>query len=489
MTQAPTAHPALDGLPFVHQQALTAGLPTAPARLAPVAQPQPQHAPAADPVFWATVRELRAKVSDRVRDDLTGRTLDAQTREQLGRHHIQQVVDEHAQELVDRRKPPLGAAVEAHLVQALFDAMFRLGRLQPLVDLPGVTDIEIYGHDKVLLLFADGHRERHAPVADSDDEMVEHVQLLAARDPDNEQAFDPVHRHLEMALPGRGRLAAAAFGVTPRPRVTIRLQHLQSVDLAMLRAQDEVDTILEAALTAAIRARKSIVVSGQGQGSGKTTFLRALCSVIPPGESVATVEDDYELYLHEEPERHHRVFAQQTFRGAGEVNARGSRVGEITAGELLRRALRHSIDRIIVGEVRDSNALLAMFEAMQAGNGSLSTVHADSAHDVVERLVGLAIRDASVSEAYAYRQIAETIDLIVFLGVQVNPDGSKTRFVREVVEPSRGENGTGVALTDVFVPNHIGRAVPHVAPSFLADLVAAGFDPSCLTTGGTWRAR
>ncbi|MCL2668320.1 MAG: CpaF/VirB11 family protein, partial [Micrococcales bacterium] len=359
----------------------------------------------------------------------------------------------------------------------------------PLVELPGATDIEIYGHDQVLVLFADGHREWHDPVADSDEDLVAYLQLLAARDPDNEQAFTPVHRHLEMALPGRGRLAAAAFGVTPRPRVTIRLQHLQSVDLAMLRAQDEIDTILEAFLTAAVRSRKSIVVSGQGQGSGKTTFLRALCSVIDPGESVATVEDDYELYLHEEPDRHHRVFAQQTFRGAGEVDVRGNRAGQISAGELLRRALRHTIDRIIVGEVRDSDALLAMFEAMQAGNGSLSTVHADSAHDVVERLVGLAVRDSSVSEAYAYRQVAETIDLIVFLGVQTNPDGSKTRFVREVVEPSRGESGTGVALTDVFVPNRASRAVPHIAPSFMGTLVAAGFDQSRLTTAGTWRTR
>lgn len=485
MTQTPTARPmlpALDALPFVHQQALTSPV------MAPAAVPTaPQRTPAADPKFWSTVRELRAKVADRVRDDLAGRALDPLTREQLGRHHIQQVVDEHAQELVDRRQPPLGGAVEAHLVQALFDAMFRLGRLQPLVDLPGATDIEIYGNDRVLVLFADGHREWREPVADSDEDLVAYIQLLAARDPDNEQAFTPVHRHLEMTLPGRGRLAAAAFGVTPRPRVTIRLQHLQGVDLAMLRAQDEVDTILEAFLTAAVRARKSIVVSGQGQGSGKTTFLRALCSVIPPGESLATVEDDYELYLHEELDRHHRVFAQQTFRGAGEIDARGNRAGEITAGELLRRALRHTIDRIIVGEVRDSDALLAMFEAMQAGNGSLSTVHADSAHDVVERLVGLVIRDSSVSESYAYRQVAETIDLIVFLGVQINPDGSKTRFVREIVEPSRGENGTGVALTDVFVPNHIGRAVPNVAPSFLSELVAAGFDQSCLTTGGTWR--
>ncbi|MCL2422300.1 MAG: CpaF/VirB11 family protein [Micrococcales bacterium] len=482
MTAVPT-HVALNVLPFVHQPILTGPLETEPVP----AQAGSAYTPGTDATFWASVRELRAKVSDRVRDELGSRALDTATREQLGRHHIQQVVDEHAQELVDRRKPPLGATVEAHLVQVLFDAMFRLGRLQPLVDLPGATDIEIYGHDRVLVLFADGHREWHRPVADSDEDLVAYLQLLAAREPDNEQAFTPVHRHLEMALPGRGRLAAAAFGVTPRPRVTIRLQHLQSVDLAMLRAQDEIDTILEGFLTAAVRARRSIVVSGQGQGSGKTTFLRALCSAIDPGESVATVEDDYELFLHEEPDRHHRVFAQQTFHGAGEVDVRGGRAGQLTAGELLRRALRHTIDRIIVGEVRDSDALLAMFEAMQAGNGSLSTVHADSANDVVERLVGLAVRDSSVSETYAYRQVAETIDLIVFLGVQLNPDGSKTRFVREIVEPSRGESGTGVALTDVFVPNRAGRAVPHIAPSFISSLVAAGFDQSCLNTGGTWR--
>lgn len=472
-------------VPFLAQP--SASPHTNPALPPVVSQPAPVALTNAE--MNRTLRALRGDVAKRMREQTAGRSLDRTSREEAGRALIQAVLVDHADTLVDQHRPPLGDATRTHLAQRLFDAIFRLGPLQPFVDLPGATDIEIYGHERVLVLFADGRAQWYGPIAESDDELVEFLQLLASRDAHNERAFTPSHPHLEMALPGRGRLAAVGFAPTQgRVRVTIRLQHLKNVDLAMLREQDEIDTVLERFLTAAVAARKSIIVSGLGQGSGKTTFLRGLCAAIPPHESIATAEDTYELYLQDDPARHHRVLAQQAFAGAGETDATGRTVGQIPINRLMKTSLRHNISRIVVGEVREPTELLAMFDAMQMGNGSMSTIHADSARDVVERLVGLAVRDAN--EAYAYRQIAATIDLIVFLGVETNPDGSKTRYVREVVEPSRGEPGQPVAVTDVFLPGPGGRAVPNVAPSFLPDLVAAGFDPHLLTAAAsTWRAR
>ena len=128
-----------------------------------------------------------------------------------------------------------------------------------------------------------------------------------------------------------------------------------------------------------------------------------------------------------------------------------------------------------------------MFEAMQAGNGSMTTIHANSARDVVERLVGLAVRDVSVGEAYAYRQIAATIDLVVFLGVHVDPQTRRRfRYVREIIEPTRGEGGQ-VAITDVFVPGPDGRAVPRSFPSSMDRIVAAGFERAWFNPAAAWR--
>lgn len=481
-TQQWNAQPGLAQLPYLAQQPRHVQPSSMP--LAAVA-PTPRAAAPTDDELWATVRTLRSTVADLIQAEK--RPMDQADREQLGRAFIQTALREHQQSRVDRHQPPLGAEAEHTIGQRIHNAIFGLGRLQPLVDLPGAVDIEIYGCDRVHVLFADGHREWGPPVAGSDAELILDLQILAARDPHNERPFSPAHPFLEMPLPNRGRLAAVAFAPTRRPRVTIRLQHLRNVDLAQLREQDEIDTVLEQFLASAVLARKTIVVSGQGQGSGKTTLLRALCAAIPAHESVATIEDTYELWLGDDPARHPRVTDMQAFAGAGETDGSGHPKGRITTDELLRRSLRHNIDRIIVGEVREPGELLAMFAALQAGNGSMSTIHADSAHDVVERLVGLAVRDASVGENYAYRQIAATIDLIVFLGVQTNPDGSKTRYIREIIEPTRGEGTSPVATTDLFVPGPAGRAVPNIAPSFMPDLAAVGFNPALMATRGTWR--
>jgi Flp pilus assembly CpaF family ATPase len=442
---------------------------------------------AADAEFWRTVTALRQKVAELQAGSLVGQRLDRASREELGRAHIQSVVRDHSDTMLENGQPGFEPRYEARLVKALFDAMFRLGRLQTLVEREGVVNIEITGHDRVLLLFADGHREWAPPIADSNADLINFLQFLASRDPeDNEVSFTRSNPHLELRLPGRIRLTADAW-TTPVPCVSIRLQHLKHVDMAMLRQAGTIDHVLEQFLSAAVRARKSIVVSGQGQGSGKTTLLRALASAIDPWERLATIETDYELYLHEEVEHHPRVVAYETRRGTGELTAAGTRVGEISASELLRGSLRQNADRVLVGEVR-GDEIVAMFEAMQGGNGSMSTVHADSARDVVDRLVGLTVKDSRLSETYAYRAIASSIDLIVYLSVETRPDGRRDRYVSQVIEVTRGERENPAGqITTVFVPGPTGRAVPKDPPSYMDDLVRAGFDWSLFNhTAGTW---
>lgn len=135
-----------------------------------------------------------------------------------------------------------------------------------------------------------------------------------------------------------------------------------------------------------------------------------------------------------------------------------------------------------------------MFQAMQMGNGSFSTIHANSAEDVIERLVTCAVQDSTVSETFAYRQVGQHIDLIVFLGAWFDPrTRRRDRFVKEVIEVSLGEEGSGrrISVNHLFRPGPDGRAVPTgIQPSFIDDLTAAGFDPTLLQhTGGMWQPR
>jgi type IV secretory pathway ATPase VirB11/archaellum biosynthesis ATPase len=446
---------------------------------------QPGNPRLRDSEFWRQVNSLRGEVSARLTTALATRELDEEQREALGQELIQQVVRDHNDALLSGGQRNWTPEYQVEVTRALFDALFRLGRLQPLIDTPDVENIEITGTAPVLMLMGDGRRAYAEPIADSDAELIDFLQFLAARDPANERSFTRANPFLNLDLPGRVRLAAVGW-VVPWPRVTIRLQRLQSVDLELLRRNDTIDAVLAEFLTAAVRARKSIVVSGQGQGSGKTTLLRALCAGLDSWESIATIETDYELYLHLEPEKHKRVVALRTREGSGEMNTSGRRVGEINTNVNVYESLRHNISRIIVGEVRGPE-IVSMFQAMQMGNGSLSTVHADGARDVVERLVGMAVQDSTLSETYAYRQVAQSVDLIVFLRVDVGADGLRRRYVSEVIEVTRGEAGNPVAITDVFEPGPNGRAVPKTTPSFLADLEAEGFDAGLLNyRDGLW---
>jgi pilus assembly protein CpaF len=252
-----------------------------------------------------------------------------------------------------------------------------------------------------------------------------------------------------------------------------------------LREANTIDHVLQEFLSAAIRARKSVVISG-AQASGKTTFTRALAGEIDPWESVATLETERELYLNE-LDRPRKVIDIQARPGSGEFGANGRRAGEITQEELLEDSLRLNLDRLIVGEVRGPEAM-AMFKAMQSGAGSISTIHAANARDTIERLI-TCVLSAHSNEAYAARLVASHIDLIVHLSAWADPQtGRRRRVVDEVIEVQSGEGGRP-AVNVLFRADAYGRAVPATPPSFLEDLVRAGFDRTLLEHhAGTWTA-
>ena len=139
--------------------------------------------------------------------------------------------------------------------QAVFDALFGLGRLQPLVDDERVENIEITGCDQVLLEYTDGTLRPGPPVAETDQELIDFLVFLASRSEVNARPFSEAQPRLHMRLDGGARLAATAW-VTPRPSMVIRRHRLREITLEDLSERGMLDPTAVSFLRAAVRAKK-----------------------------------------------------------------------------------------------------------------------------------------------------------------------------------------------------------------------------------------
>lgn len=443
-----------------------------------------------DAVDWALVSELRSQASERLSQAVAAERgrLDKISQEELGRAIVLDLIESSMAEAVNTGTLAWSTAEQAALAKAVFDSLFRLGRLQPLVDDDRVENIIIAGHDKVRLELIDGTLIPGPPVADSDEELVDFLVFLASRSEVNARSFSEAEPRLHLRLDGGSRLAAAAW-VTPRPSVVIRRHRLMQVTLDDLVARDMLTRVAASFLRAAVRARKSIVVSGC-QGAGKTTLVRALCAEIDSLEALGTFETEYELHLDQLP-HHEIVHAWEARPGSGERGPDGKHAGEFTLDEALTDSFRFNLSRQIVGEVR-GREIWAMIKAMESGTGSISTTHASDAIAAVRKLVTCAMEAGShVTQTLATSKLAATLDLIVHLDLRTTTGpGTSTRVrrVAEIVAIETGERETGFATTHVFEAGPDGVAVPCVLPDAYQSLTAYGFDlPGYLAAQGVPR--
>ncbi|HWJ54411.1 MAG TPA: CpaF/VirB11 family protein, partial [Propionibacteriaceae bacterium] len=372
----------------------------------------------------------------------TGRPLTGDDRLLLGRATIRRIVGDHVRALHRDGAELWSPAQEQAYVTAVEDAVFGYGRLQPLLQLPDVENIEIHGWNSVVVQYGDGRRETMPPVADSDDELIEAIRFLG-QNSEPSRPFDDTHPTLTLALGERFRLHAIGFGLSYRPSVVIRQHILTDVSLAQLAEGGLMPYAVAEFLDAAILARKSMVISGD-QGAGKTTLLRALINSIPANERFGTLETDYELMTHLQPGREN-ILALQARVGHGETSG-GTRVGDVTISDLVPEALRQNLSRLVVGEVRGGEAG-AMFEAMQAGTGTLSTTHSHSAESTMDRLASRVAQGGVLSVEEAYRQIAHNIHLFIYVRLvdETWKGGSRRRYISEIRQVTRAiENGRPV---------------------------------------------
>jgi len=425
------------------------------------------------------VTRLREEVADvlarqRRQDVVDGiAPMTAEDERQFARAVIGRVLDNWARsELAAGRVPP-DSAEEQELADGIHAALFGVGRLQPLLDDPDVENIDINGCDNVFIGYADGREERALPVADNDDELVELVQILGAYSGLTSRPFDTANPQLDIRLPDGSRLSAV-MGVCQRPSLSIRKARISRASLDMLVDYGSISPELAAFLSAAVRARKNIMIAG-ATNAGKTTLLRALANEIDPSERLITVERALELGLGEFADLHPNVVAFEERL----PNSEGQ--GAIHMAELVRRSLRMNPSRVIVGEVL-GDEIVTMLNAMSQGNdGSLSTIHANSSIEVFNRICTYAIQSQERLPTDATMMlIAGAIDFVVFVERR-NEYGHGGRL-RRVISSVREVNGVDgrVLSSEVFASGQDHRAVPAAPISCLDELVAAGYRPQMI---------
>ncbi len=344
--------------------------------------------------------------------------------------------------------------------QALLDELTGYGPITPMLRDDTVDEVMVNGPDRIFVERAGRLYETGARFF-NDRHLITIIQRIV----------EPLGRHVDEAspmvdarLPDGSRVNAVIPPLAlDGSSVTIRKfskRKLTTDDLIRFGSMTEDIALF---LEEAVRARQNIVVSG-GTGSGKTTLLNVLSQFIPHSERLVTIEDSAELKLS------HRNIVRMEARPA---NIEGR--GRIAIRDLVINALRMRPDRIVVGECRGPEAL-DMLQAMNTGHdGSLTTVHANTARDALSRLENMVMMAGFELPSAAIReQISSAVNLVV----QQNrlPDGS-----RKIVQISEitGREGATILMQDIFVFEQTGFSETGRVEG---RLVATGNIPSFIET-------
>ncbi len=308
------------------------------------------------------------------------------------------------------------------LTSALCDTVLGTAQLGPLLRQGHrYSDFHINGAENV---FAKerltGRMVALDPIVESEDELIDLVKKLIRAYAPGEPRFDAGSPAVDIQLPDGERVHAMRNVVDPPVVLAIRIPDFSIESISDLIDNDTIDIEMARFLLAAVAARMNIIVAG-GTGSGKTTLLRVLLNEVDPMERIVTIEDLRELHLSRFPKRNPNVWSAESVK----PNVDGQ--GEVTVNYLLRESLRQDPDRIVVGEVRGPEAL-EMFKAMSTGNeGSMCSIHARSASNIVSRLIQC-IPDRHPSQVCI--EIANSVDLFVHL--VRSPTGPRITSILEV---------------------------------------------------------
>jgi pilus assembly protein CpaF len=380
---------------------------------------------------------------------------------------------------------------EVSLARAVDNQINGVGRLQSLLDIPGVEDIYIRGAEPVVLRMADQRVLLSDPIADTAEELFSQVQFLAAYHGSRERAFSPANPSLEMGLPDGSRLAAVCDN-SPWPIVTIRRHPFVDITLDDMVEMGSITASMRRFLGACVRARRTIVVSGM-PAAGKTVMLRALTRELDDYVRFATLETEFELGLHTIPDRFPLLVPLECRPGSVETDASGRPIGEVTLSNLLVWVLRHSVTLAVCGEVRGPEAFAFLKLAGAGLPGSMCTLHANSAQDAMDRLVTAAMEGApGMSPEYLTRLAAQGVNYVVHMEHLDHSDigGDSARFCAQIGEIAGAPEGK-VAMNMIYEPADLtGDTDPRgIRSSTVQDtkpFTRIGFDLRTIDGGDTW---
>ena len=324
--------------------------------------------------------------------------------------------------ILTREGPVLSERERSMLIRRVVDEALGLGVLEPLLADETITEIMVNGPDNIFIE-RDGRMRRVDATFNGEDQLYQTIDRIVSL---VNRRVDESSPMVDARLPTGERVNVIIPPLSlSGPILTIR-RFPKPYPIEELIRMGSLDPATGILLAAMVRARFNIVVSG-GTGTGKTTFLNAMSAFVPATERIVTIEDSAELQLMQE----HVVRLESR-----PANIEGR--GEIAIRDLVRNALRMRPDRIIVGEVRGSETI-DMLQAMNTGHdGSLVTVHANSAEDAIHRLQSLATMGEGHVPYDAVRdQINNAVDAIVHLGRW--PDGSRRVDEIAVVSSRRRE--------------------------------------------------
>ena len=426
-------------------------------RAATTAEPQPK------PVNIVPYRKIDESLREyldlksRLHELLLGR-LNLTVLDKVDRSELRREIGSLVHDFLATENLPMRADDTERLTDELIDEVMGLGPLEPLLSDPGIADIlvnsfrnvyvERYGKlERVPVQFRD---ERH---------LMRIIDKIVSR----------VGRRVDESQPW----VDARLDDGSRVNVIVRPCAIDGPTLSIrkfsrdpLTAQKliETGTLTPASakfLHAIVEARLNVLISG-GTGSGKTTMLNALSAAIDPSQRIVTIEDAAELQLQQD-----HVVRLETRPPSAEGSS------AVTQRDLVRNALRMRPDRIIIGEVRGTEAF-DMLQAMNTGHdGSMTTIHANTARDALSRLEQMvAMIGGEVPISAVRRQIASGLQIIL----QLSRLADGRRRIMSISEIT-GMEGDVISMQDIFVFRKRGRSE---SGEVLGEFVATGIRPVCM---------
>lgn len=309
------------------------------------------------------------------------------------------------------------------LRREIYNSMRKLDVLQELIEDEEITEIMVNGPEHIFIE-KKGKLMETGLAFDSTERLNDIAQQIASGGNRIVNETNPI---LDVRLEDGSRVNIVMHPVAiTGPVITIRKFPKEPLTMEKLIAMGAITNEADIVLRKLVEARYNIFISG-GTGAGKTTFLNILSNYIPPDERIITVEDSAELQI-------------QGIKNLVRLEARNANVegkNQITIRDLIKSALRMRPDRIVVGEIRDATAI-DMLTAMNTGHdGSLSTGHANSPEDMLNRLETLVLMGMDIPLEAIRQQIASAIDIVVHLGRLRD----KSRKVLKICEVGQVENG------------------------------------------------